>query len=399
MPDPDQRPAGVSRPEWELLLACVRARFGAGSSGRIGELLKARLNWDVLVSLAVRHRVMPILHEQMEYLADDVPRDLWRMLHDLFLQNTARNLTLVEEVIRVVSGFTGAGVPVIAFRGPVMSARLYGSYAARQFADLDFLVRREDAARATRLLQEAGYEAQFRLDDRQEQAYLHFRTERFFIRPAERACADLHWRILPRCLAFEPDEGKLWERVSESALEAVTMTSLDAEDIFLFLCAHGTKHAWAQLSHVCDVAAWVRAYPTADWQALLERARKAGKKRIVLTALGLAREVLSVPLPGEIEREVLGARGVRTLIAEATAGWARDPQERAPKVEEWSFVLRSLERVRDKAGYLAYLAAVPSGLEIEKVSLPRALFPVYYLIRAARLLRKRAAAALQGAGA
>ena len=167
----------------ELLLSCARARQNASQADRVGELLRTRLDWQALTSMAMRHRVLPLLYQEVELFAGDVPDLIRDEFRDMYLRNAARNMSRAAEVQKLAAIFRSQNIPVMFLRGPVLAESLYGDIASRQFSDVDLLVCPNDVRRVSILLAAEGCQPQFELDERQEQALIRLRNGVLFGAP------------------------------------------------------------------------------------------------------------------------------------------------------------------------------------------------------------------------
>jgi len=134
-----------------------------------------------------------------------------------------------------VGGLQDAGVPVLIFKGAAICTRYHRSPGARTMADVDLLVRPEDAERAGREVEARGW-------TRAKAAGLPLeRVMRFKhslpYRSASGAEIDLHWTPL-----HEPiDVGEVWEMAVPTDFSGVETGTLDAADELLVACAHGCR--------------------------------------------------------------------------------------------------------------------------------------------------------------
>src|ERR1700730_6947193 len=71
---------------------------------------------------------------------------------------------------------------------------------------------------------------------------------------------------------------------------------LSHQDLMLVLCVHAAKHAWMQLSWLCDIVQLARSR-SPDWEALRAQATRLGIERIVAVSFLLAHKLLGASLP------------------------------------------------------------------------------------------------------
>src|SRR5262249_35268353 len=162
--------------------------------------------WERVFRLAEGHRVLPPVAHRLSG-REDVPGSIQSALRARFQRNSLKALRFCAELARITQAFTGAGIEVLAHKGPVLSEVLYGDPAIRQFGDLDLLVRPGHVAAAKRVLSQLGYEPQLRLTPRREEAYLQTGYEYVFRLGDQRNLLELQWRFLPGvfsvCFAVE----------------------------------------------------------------------------------------------------------------------------------------------------------------------------------------------------
>jgi hypothetical protein len=167
----------------------------------IRALVADGVDWTVLVQIALRHRVAPLLHRSLRIACPDLlPEDLAAafQVHDESARATGT--ALVIALVELVRQFDQQGIPMIPFKGPSLGARLYGDPALRSNRDLDFLVHPEDTDAAIRALGQRGYRptsdstgltaaqlARIRRIDGQEM--LH--------RPTDGVVVEPHWSLTP----------------------------------------------------------------------------------------------------------------------------------------------------------------------------------------------------------
>jgi hypothetical protein len=375
-----------AHPDMGFLISCVCRRYNPSAQ----ELDPSGVDWGRLTELAMRHRVLPILYQQVAEATGSVPAEAQEKLKDLYVSNAARNMGRGEEIRRLSGLCEADNLPVMCLRGPVLASSVYRDLSLRQFTDLDLLVQEQDVPRISSMLVSEGYRPQFRLDAVQERALIRFRTERCFIRSEDRSTVDLHWRLLPGYFSFEADETELWSRSVMTHVEGANVRTLADEDLFLFLCAHGAKHGWDQLALVCDLAEMMRVEQGLNWTRMLKRAESRGKRRMVAVGLELVRQVLGVTARATVRVDQESARIVderRCRLGEGVGA------QESGGLAKWSLAWRMMESARDRLAYAVDLTMIPTGIDCEKISLPRPLFPAYYLVRlgrmAGRLLSRR----------
>ena len=295
-------------------------------------------------------------------------------LDDARREQTIRGLGLTETLYDARAVLEGAGVESLSYKGPVASAVAYGDVGTRAYGDVDLLVSPGDFGPARKSLVEGGYEQVERLRGLGEVA---LRDERGHV-------VDLHRSILPRYLPHSLRFDEVWERRSRVDLGNGEVPALDPADRVVVNCVHGTKHCWYRLAWLRDLAALV-ATEHADPERVRERATAVGCRRQVLVGLWLADAVYDVSPPAWAETALSGNMGVTALgeglLARLRDGEARPPSDREQFRTQW----RALSDWSDRAVYATRVATIPSEADVESVSLPPTLTPVYRAVRPVRL--------------
>ncbi len=203
--------------------------------------------------------------------------------------------TALAEVIR---NFNRAEIPVIPLKGPLLSLELYGDTGIRQSWDLDVLVTEEDYPRATKRLEDMGWRTiesdrflSF-LTPQQSAAVWRHAHHVGYVHPRN-GFLELHWSIL----SHQPEQtAGCWARSVHSTWSGATFRRMDSIDQTLYLCEHGSEHAWFRAKWLGDLAR-LYAIKYVDWNAADDRTRAAIQERPLLLALRLLNEVYGLPLP------------------------------------------------------------------------------------------------------
>jgi hypothetical protein len=363
---------------FEVLRACC------GDGQELPKALAQGLQWDEVFKQAAYHRVLPAVYSALQGRTE-VPASIQSALRARYLRHCHRAMRFSAELAAILRHLEAKGIPVIAQKGPALAHLLYGDSAMREFGDLDLLVKPEDVSRAVGVLRELGYEKNLQLSPRQERAYLRSGYEYVFGRGAERNLIELQWNLLPRFYAVDMNIDELFTRSQEHEFDGCRPRMLGLEDQLIFLCVHAAKHQWAQLGMVRDISALARF--DLDWELVMHEARRLGIVRIVLISLVLADELMGwdIPEPFAGLNEIGAARKcVPATIHQITTMREIPPESSA----YFRFMLQVRERMLDHARLLWRLATTPSVGEWQAMKMPDVLFPLYPIIRAARLARR-----------
>lgn len=395
LPVPKSTYAVTFSPEIDLLLACCGAESRRESSLRIPDILtqnRTEIDWKRLSQLAQRHGLAPFLYRRLA-CAMDASQSSWLDelgWHDKL--NAHRTLWLTLELLNIHKHLAARGLAVLPYKGPVLAESLYGNVALRQFTDLDLLVRARDLPAVRSALIELGYKPGLELPRGAERAYLKSGYEYTFDGARGRNLVEIKWQILPRFYSVDFNVDDFFARAVTVIVSGQELRTLCEQDLMLVLCAHVAKHAWTQLSWLCDIVQLAQSR-SLDWEALRIEAERLGIARIVAVSFLLAQKLLGnappaqLNLGGDPAAEALAERVLRQIVAEAEF----DPAS----LGYFRLMMNLRERRRDRMSFFWRLCLTPGAGEWSAVRLPGPLFPLYRVVRLFRLAGRMAGALLR----
>ncbi|HEY9600949.1 MAG TPA: nucleotidyltransferase family protein [Allocoleopsis sp.] len=380
------------RPEIELLLCCSRTRLDSQRTQLLSILVQEEIDWTYLIQIALRQGVMPLLYFNLNTTCPDaVPKTVLEQLRNHFQSNALNSLFLASELLKLLNLFNENAIPTIPFKGPVLTAEVYGNLTLRQFCDLDILVREQDFLKARELLILEGYQPLYEFD-----------WEQSFAQSQSGIHVDLHQGLTSRYFPVHFDFDRCWQRLESVSLAGTTVMNLSAEDLLIILCVQVAKDCWYerdQLIKICDIAELINAHQSLDWKDVLEQAHLLGCKRMLFLSLLLAHELLDTALPQTVLLELQANSAVMSLAVKIRDRFFQNtyippdtiesPLKRLLRSAIFNFRIR--ERWQDKLPYIFFLlksAIIPNANDCELVSLPASLSCLYYLLKPVRLVEK-----------
>jgi hypothetical protein len=367
----------------DLLLACCGNDSDGNRSSRVQQILQHGVAWERLVQLADHHGLTALLLRRLLVEVDPRQTGGLEALRQQDKANAHRALWLTLELRNIHRHLQARGLEVLPYKGPVLAEALYGNVALRQFSDLDLLVRSDELPRIKAALGELGYEPGLRLAKAAERDYLKSGYEYTFDGARGRNLLEIKWQVLPRFYSVGLDVDEFFDRASTVTIEGQKLSTLCDQDLLLVLCVHAAKHAWKQISWLCDIVQLARSR-SLDWAALRAEAERLGIARIVAVTFLLAHKLLGAELPKKIwsdaKAEGLAQRIVSLIVAEEEF----DPESLA----YFRLMMELRERRRDRISFWWRLMATPGAGEWSAVRLPGPLFPLYRAVRVWRLAGK-----------
>lgn len=374
--------------EQQLLLCCAHTSTDAETSARVGGLVREKLDWAYLLETSQWHGVLPLLYWKLkDEWAEFVPPEYLKELRARFQSNTARNLFLTGELLKIVRLFESEGVEVIPYKGPALAVAAYGNAALRRFVDLDIMVRKRDVLRAKELLVTLEFMAEPPLNETQEAMMLRSQHNLPFARDAGRILVELHWEVTAKKFSSAFDPERMWKRLETVVLGGATVKTLSKEDLLLALCVHGTKHCWGRLAWISDIAELTAPRHDINWSQVVAEASATGEERMLFLGLHLAQKLLGAHLPEDIRRAAESDEQVQTLAGEVRERLFASTEAAPGMLADIRFHLRARKRLRGKVSYLRFIFA-PTDADLTVFRLPAPLAFLYYFVRPFRLVVK-----------
>jgi hypothetical protein len=363
----DPRRGNQLRPELELILWCARTNPDEAAVARIRALLDAGLNWPDVLAIALQHHVVSFLYESLTLAAAArVPAFWLDSMRQHARKASGLALLLLSDLLRIHESFSDEQFPLIPYKGPVLSWLAYRSLTARMFIDLDFVTKQDKISRATALLEAAGFSPKIGLQEdlvgRSGQAPGQYP----FFREATRTQVELHTEQTLRYFPVPLDLDKMSRRFITVEISGRKMRTFSVEDTLVMLCVHGAKHFWDRLAWIVDLAELIKSQPV-DWVASMQIATDMKTTRVYLLGLYLAHELLEVALPQPV---------LERAQQDSNVCWLADK------------VRAQFEGHADASPGVIPLTMSPTERDRQTIRLPRALAPLYVLVRPLRLLRE-----------
>jgi len=281
----------------------------------------------------------------------------------------ANGIFMTAELGRIFTAFRAANIPLLAFKGPVLSQQLYGHPGLRSFSDLDVVTSPRDADAAEALLRTIGYRELEPLGIPERRINRRFAGELLFTNDGNGILLDFNTLFSNRQFPIHLPFQDVWERRTEVAIGEHRIASFGNSDLVILTCSHASKHLWHKLEYVAQIAALARM--RIDWNEVDRLAIEARVARQVGLSFLIARDLLGIE-PAPVARCLASATPLlgraKKLVGKAQDATGRD-----------HFVL--LDRKRDAIGSIAQSIFIPTHEDWHSSRMP-------WLFRPFRLLRR-----------
>lgn len=379
------------RLENELILNCARTYHSGENKDKILELLSRDIDWNYIFDWINYHGLIPLFYWTIKEFKDFVDPNFFQVIHTQFKQNAYHNLSLTQELIKIIQLFEAETIPVLAFKGPVLAQVAYQNLGLRQFIDLDILIPQKSVSQASKILTQQGYLPQFQFKGWQENRYTQIRPEHNFYSSEKDLSIDLHWSLISSALSFHENPQLIWEDETYQdrvKLANQTILTLSPEALLLFLCVHGAKHDWSHLSWVCDIGELLNRHQDLDWLWIEGQVGHLGTQTMLELGLGLAHTYLDAPIPEDWLKRLERNSKIQELGELIEAQWFNGQSDESRLRLMGQIYVQTMDSGRDRLWYWLDYVVTPTPLEWEILDLPSGLFFLYYPLRLLRLLWK-----------
>lgn len=262
--------------EMSLLLLCSKNKLSEAQLHKVHELTKGHLDWNYFLKLTIKHRIYPTVYRNLKKMnPQDSRGQSLSELEQRCKKNQLNALQLLSELIKIMDVLEKRGIRGLSIKGPLLGLALYGDVSMRTSKDLDILVSLADVEKVGKLLQEQGYtEDDYSVYLTPKQRQLFFKTSHHISYTNKAGIMiELHWRYNAGNYEIPFDE--IWKNRKICDASGKKINVLNAEENFLYLIFHGSKHAWKRLRWLCDINELLKKNEL-DWEYLIYRADKMG---------------------------------------------------------------------------------------------------------------------------
>jgi hypothetical protein len=374
---------------WDLLLAASLPEATESDLRGVRSLfekaaLEQAVEWEAVLRVADEHGTSSLLYQNLSRISEVVPVSVLESLRRRHEVNVYKSMFLARELIRILDCLDALGIEAIPYKGVVMSEAYYGDMALRQPGDIDLFVRPQDVGRIKNAVRELGYTERVPIPQAAEEDYAASGYECSFDSSAGRGLLEVQWALQPRFYAVDFDMDGLFGRAESATIGGRRVKTPSAEDLLLVLSVHAAKHVWGRLIWLCDIAQ-IAKREKLNWGWVQSRARGFGIERILHVTLLLANQLLGMKIPLPIEAAVRADPDSQEFADEVARNMARGVSYDVEQISYFHLMMRLRERRADRWRFLVRLAFTPGLGEWEAVRLPKVLFPLYRVVRLARL--------------
>lgn len=386
----------------------------------INNLLAYPLDWHLVQEKADLHGVAPLIYHCLKKLQNnltnpsnalndlnalhsnpitDLPNNLMTRLpsnviqffRHAYYENLARNLSLFQELRRILQALNDAGIKVMVLKGAALAETVYGNPALRPMSDLDLLIRKEDFMKAERQLLALGYSLS-------AIEFPKWWAERF---AGKRLYAkgnnlpiyvvEVHWHITNyiwiRSDGRQAEVDRIWNKAQIVRIAGVNTLSLSVEDLILHISIHlAIQHFNFRLIWLRDIGELIRyCQERINWQEIIDRARQLGIERPMHYTLKCSQELLKAQVPDKVLAELKPPH--TNSLENRFFGWLISMSEKKMDDMKLLYQYFKIPGIGEKIRFLLGLTFPGMAYMRNRYSVPKSkLVYLYYLYRPCNIL-------------
>ena len=266
-------------PEAKIIQLVMLQALDQQYSGEINRLLSSRaIDWIEARDLLSYHELGALFYIILKNDIHLLPQEISYLLANTFYYTLKDNLWKLRQFQSINQAFKQERLRMLAMKGVALLAQLYAHFPVRPMADIDILLREEDYARGTEILETSGYKKEllgFKESYwHQNQCHLTFVKKREGKRGI---ILEAHWSLDFR------RNGRLileesWQRARDIDAEFGRVGVLSPEDTFFSLALHQRRFGKAFcLKYILDIAFLFKEYGKEfDWDYFSSVCEKYG---------------------------------------------------------------------------------------------------------------------------
>lgn len=213
-------------------------------------------NWDNFLSLVYSHGIFPLVYKTLKNNTQ-ISSKVQNSMKYLNMNIVKQNMLMTSELLNVSKLLEENGINAISFKGPVLSQMAYGDVVSRQYCDLDILVEKKDLKKTINLLLENDYINILPLEIISNEICLEVIKDFTIVNEKSKTNIEIHWNL------FESKYDLTFKNLGDIEFINILINqneikTISKEILLVYLCFHGSKHAWERIEWISDIDRFIR---------------------------------------------------------------------------------------------------------------------------------------------
>ena len=379
-------------PEIALIVILLRIKLGIASRE---DFIRFRdenaIGKDFVFTLIKSHELGSVVFS-LKDIRDLLPdKGTGRMDTNSFELRARNNLLILAELIRINEKFRVLEIPVIFYKGVLLSYLLFDDFTTRATSDLDILIKSTDFLKIRSALLADGYEEVYFYPENYPAYYLAHTRESSYRKKFQGGhylYIELQWAPLPEYFGLPYNNDYFFDHMQDIKVAGTKISTLNiTQHMLLMMIHHGISDIWRNLKHVFDLAVLIsRHNDSIDWQEVYNKGIEWHKEVNFSCGLNLVCLVFGVsplkPSPWKTNAQT-NQLVMESLLSFPLIGKSKKNGENIKR--QLLLCDNRKERISLEKGYLK-IALWPSLIDLENIKLPAKLFPLYFITKRLRFL-------------
>jgi len=342
--------------------------------------LNKELDWEQFISISKQHRLVSSACIKLKEFRTQIPEAPLMLMQKESKKQKLRMLHFSAEISRLNSTMENRQIPCLFIKGPVAAKQIFDDFTAKESRDIDVLVHENKIEECLHLLFREGYEIVYpylNLNRPQKKYFKKVNNQLALFHPQKKIQLEVHWRLFANKHLLPYRFEQLYAAKETLQIGGQSVYGLGKNHLFIYLCAHGAKHAWAKLYWLVEVFTLLKK--TKDLEPISNEAKKMGVERTIFQALKLI-DLFFDSKPSSVHLSKQEDKKTKELISFSLMAIEATNQLNGGKVN-----LKKEKTYRSKLSNNAqYQSAQKKLLSINDftfLSIPAYLFFLYYPLR------------------
>ena len=297
----------------QFLVSCCQRVLSEENKVFILSYINAEdLEINALSSLANQHGILPLIYKTIKKIVDEdhsrsslntqhlAPSTLLAELKTKYMVISQRNMLMSAELIRIMKLLRENSIEALAFKGPVLGEMAYEDITLRQYSDLDILVSETEVSKAGSVLEKHGYTPLFSISILENKTCLEVTNDLGFTNDKNGTLVELHWKLFREKIGQHLHFSQISGNRQSVKINGKTIPTLSTEMLLVYLCLHGSKHAWERVEWIFDIDKLICSNENIDWDKVLSIAKEMDTNTSLSLGLRLSHILFHTPLPVHI---------------------------------------------------------------------------------------------------
>jgi len=304
------------------------------------------------------------------------------------------NLLILAELVRLNRYFMEQEIPILFYKGVLLSKILFDDFTTRATSDIDILIRSDDFIKIREVLLSSGYEEVYYYPETYPGYFLSHTRESAFRKKftgGHYIYVELQWSPLPKHYGIPYNNDYFFGHSEPVLLTGETVKTLGlTQHLFILMIHHGLSDLWRNLKHVFDIALFIIRYDNQiDWKELSKMEKTWHISHNFSCGWNLVNNLFGV---SSFKADTWKAKeeNVQDALNSLLSYPLLSKNKKNARALQRQLKLCDGRRERNALlkGYLK-IALWPSLIDLENIKLPRALFPLYFITKRFRFLFKK----------